>query len=64
MPKTIFLIFILIPIKQKTDVSKFFSFSILTSLKGLLLAFVKAIVSQDSYVFPMLGDIKMNIFLL
>lgn len=64
MPKNIFLIFILMPIKQKTDVSEFLSLSTQASLKGLLLGFVKAIVLQHSYIFPMLGDIKMNIFLL
>lgn len=64
MPKHIFLIFILTPIKQKTDASELLSLSIQASIKGLLLVFVKAIVLQHSYIFPMLGDIKMNIFIL
>jgi hypothetical protein len=39
-------------IKQKTDVSKIFSFSMEVNLKGLLLVFVKAMLLQDSYIFP------------
>lgn len=53
--------FILRAIKQKTSVSKILSFSIEVNVKEL--TYVKAMLLQDSRISPMLGDMKMNIFL-
>lgn len=60
-PRSIFFMFILRAIKQKTSVSKILSFSIEVNVKEL--TYVKAMLLQDSRISPMLGDMKMNIFL-